>query len=71
MVMNRHGELVLTDDAGRERERYGLTYGAKLLVEDGQKVAGQDAALGVGSVLDADPHRGRRHREVRRHHRQA
>jgi DNA-directed RNA polymerase subunit beta' len=39
VVMNRHGELVLTDDAGRERERYGLTYGAKLLVEDGQRVA--------------------------------
>jgi DNA-directed RNA polymerase subunit beta' len=39
VVMNRHGELVLTDDAGRERERYGLTYGAKLLVQNGQKVA--------------------------------
>ena len=36
--MNRHGELVLTDDAGRERERYALTYGAKLLVQEGQKV---------------------------------
>jgi DNA-directed RNA polymerase subunit beta' len=41
VVMNRHGELVLTDDAGRERERYQLTYGAKLLVENGQKVAGK------------------------------
>ena len=39
VVMNRHGELVLTDDAGRERERYQLTYGAKLLVRDGEKVA--------------------------------
>ena len=38
VVMNRHGELVLTDDQGRERERYGLTYGAKLLVKNGQKV---------------------------------
>jgi DNA-directed RNA polymerase subunit beta' len=38
VVMNRHGELVLTDDAGRERERYGLTYGAKLLVKNGQRV---------------------------------
>src|SRR5262249_30802142 len=37
VVMNRHGELLLVDDAGRERERYGLTYGAKILVEDGQK----------------------------------
>ena len=33
VVMNRHGELVIIDDAGRERERYALTYGAKLLVE--------------------------------------
>jgi DNA-directed RNA polymerase subunit beta' len=38
VAMNRHGELVLTDDAGRERERYALTYGAKILVEEGQKV---------------------------------
>src|SRR5437660_9528342 len=41
VVMNRHGELVILDEAGRERERYGLTYGAKLLVEEGQKVAGK------------------------------
>src|SRR5262249_50881417 len=38
VVMNRHGELLLIDDAGRERERYQLTYGAKLLVKDGDKV---------------------------------
>ncbi len=38
VAMNRHGELILTDDAGRERERYALTYGAKLLVQEGQKV---------------------------------
>ena len=28
--MNRQGELVLVDDIGRERERYGLQYGARL-----------------------------------------
>jgi DNA-directed RNA polymerase subunit beta' len=28
VVMNRHGELVVVDDTGRERERYGLVYGA-------------------------------------------
>ncbi len=39
VAMNRHGELLILDEAGRERERYGLTYGAKILVEDGQKVA--------------------------------
>ncbi|MBL9044811.1 MAG: DNA-directed RNA polymerase subunit beta' [Myxococcales bacterium] len=38
VVMNRHGELVIVDDAGRERERYALTYGAKLYVREGQKV---------------------------------
>jgi len=40
IVMNRNGELLITDDQGRERERYGLTYGAKLLVREGQKVEG-------------------------------
>ncbi|MFO1464691.1 MAG: DNA-directed RNA polymerase subunit beta', partial [bacterium] len=38
-VMNRHGELAIVDDAGREREKYTLTYGAKLLVKEGQRVA--------------------------------
>ena len=38
VVMNRHGELVIHDDSGRERERYALTYGAKLLVSDGVRV---------------------------------
>ncbi len=42
VVMNRQGELVLVDDIGRERERYGLQYGARLMVKDGQRVkAGQ------------------------------
>ena len=38
VAMNRHGELIVTDEAGRERERYGLTYGAKILVKDGDKI---------------------------------
>jgi DNA-directed RNA polymerase subunit beta' len=42
VVMNRQGELVLVDEIGRERERYGLQYGARLNVEDGSRVkAGQ------------------------------
>src|SRR5689334_20981885 len=42
VVMNRQSELVLVDDIGRERERYGLQYGAKLMVDDGTRVkAGQ------------------------------
>jgi DNA-directed RNA polymerase subunit beta' len=40
VVMNRQGEMVLVDEIGRERERYGLQYGARLLVEDGQRVKG-------------------------------
>jgi DNA-directed RNA polymerase subunit beta' len=39
VVMNRQGELSLLDDLGRERERYGLQYGARLLVDDGDAVA--------------------------------
>jgi DNA-directed RNA polymerase subunit beta' len=38
VVMNRHGEIVIQDDSGRERERYGLTYGAKLNVKEGQRI---------------------------------
>ncbi|HEY4240341.1 MAG TPA: DNA-directed RNA polymerase subunit beta' [Kofleriaceae bacterium] len=40
IVMNRQGELVLVDDIGRERERYGLQYGARLMVQDGNRVKG-------------------------------
>jgi DNA-directed RNA polymerase subunit beta' len=38
VVMNRHGEIIIQDETGRERERYGLTYGAKLYFADGDKV---------------------------------
>jgi DNA-directed RNA polymerase subunit beta' len=38
VVMNRHGEIVIQDDSGRERERYGLVYGAKLLTKEGDRV---------------------------------
>ena len=38
VVMNRKGELVIVDEQGRERKRYPLVYGAKLMVEEGQKV---------------------------------
>jgi DNA-directed RNA polymerase subunit beta' len=39
VVMNRHGLLKIVDDSGRERERYNLTYGAFLKVEDGDRVS--------------------------------
>ena len=38
VVMNRHGEIVIQDDSGRERERYGLVYGAHLLVGENERV---------------------------------
>jgi DNA-directed RNA polymerase subunit beta' len=40
VVTNRQGELTLVDDTGREKEKYALTYGAKLNVTDGQRVPG-------------------------------
>jgi DNA-directed RNA polymerase subunit beta' len=38
VVMNRHGEIVLVDDTGREREHHRLVYGALLKVKEGEKV---------------------------------
>ena len=38
VVMSRQGELVIVDEIGRERERYNLTYGARLMVEDGARI---------------------------------
>jgi DNA-directed RNA polymerase subunit beta' len=41
-VMNRHGEIVIVDDTGREREHHRLVYGATLKVTENEKVkAGQ------------------------------
>jgi DNA-directed RNA polymerase subunit beta' len=38
IVMNRNGSLVLQDENGREKEKYEVIYGAKLLVTEGQEV---------------------------------
>ena len=38
IVLNRNGEIAIVDEGGRERERYGVIYGAKLLVKDGQQI---------------------------------
>ncbi|MDO8644898.1 MAG: DNA-directed RNA polymerase subunit beta', partial [bacterium] len=37
-VMTRNGEVTIMDEAGRERERHQLIYGAKLLLKEGAKV---------------------------------
>ena len=39
IATSRNGELTVVDPKGRERERYGVPYGAELMVSDGQKVA--------------------------------
>lgn len=38
VVMNRNGSIAVADSKGRGKEKYSVVYGAKLLVEDGQKV---------------------------------
>jgi len=37
-VMNRNGELIILDAQNREREKYPLVYGAKLMVNEGDPV---------------------------------
>jgi DNA-directed RNA polymerase subunit beta' len=38
VVMNRNGEIAVLGKGGREVERYPITYGATLMVKNGQKV---------------------------------
>ena len=38
IVMNRNAEIAVVDETGRERERYGVVYGAMLPIADGGKV---------------------------------
>ncbi len=39
VTMSRNGEIYIVDDKNRERERYGIPYGAVMLVKDGERVA--------------------------------
>jgi DNA-directed RNA polymerase subunit beta' len=39
IVIGRSGEIMITDDNGRERERHKIPYGATLHAKDGDKVA--------------------------------
>ena len=50
IAMNRNGILAVLDDKGRERERYQVVYGARILYEDGAPVK-QNAIL-----LEWDPY---------------
>jgi DNA-directed RNA polymerase subunit beta' len=45
IVISRSGEVLITDDHGRERERHKVPYGAVLIVKDGMVIkAGTDLA---------------------------
>ena len=45
IAISRNGEIIISDDNGRERERHKVPYGATLIVEEGAKVrAGQQLA---------------------------
>jgi DNA-directed RNA polymerase subunit beta' len=45
VAMNRSGILAILDNKGREKERYPVVYGAKILVEDGAAVKENDLLL--------------------------
>ncbi len=50
IAISRSGEMIIVDDAGRERERHKVPYGATLTVIDGAKIK-------AGAVLATwDPH---------------
>ena len=50
VVISRNGEFLIEDDAGRERERHKVPYGATLLVNDSKPIK-------VGEVIATwDPH---------------
>ena len=38
VVMNRNAKIAVYDDSGREREKYPVVYGAKIIVKDGGRV---------------------------------
>ncbi|MGH9340695.1 MAG: DNA-directed RNA polymerase subunit beta', partial [Acidobacteriota bacterium] len=38
VAINRNGSLIIQDDKGREKERYSVIYGARLSVQDGERI---------------------------------
>jgi DNA-directed RNA polymerase subunit beta' len=50
IAMNRNGILAVVDDKGREKERYQVVYGARVLVEDGKPVKA------IQVLLEWDPY---------------
>jgi DNA-directed RNA polymerase subunit beta' len=45
IAMNRNGILAVVDDRGREKERYQVVYGAKVLVAEGEPVRSNQVLL--------------------------
>src|SRR5579862_2906480 len=45
IAMNRNGIMAVVDEKGREKERYQMVYGAKILVEDGGPVKANQILL--------------------------
>src|SRR6266702_2569773 len=45
IAMNRNGKIVVLDDKGREKERYEVNYGARVLLEDGAPVKANQTLL--------------------------
>src|SRR5581483_3154188 len=45
IAMNRNGIIAILDEKGREKERYQVVYGAKVLFADGAKVKTNDVLL--------------------------
>ncbi len=50
VVVGRNGEIAVTDEQGREKERYKVPYGATILVQDGEPVAAGKR------IAEWDPH---------------
>src|ERR1700688_3890868 len=46
IAMNRNGIIAIIDEKGREKERYPVVYGAKILFADGAKAETNDILLG-------------------------
>ena len=57
VVMSRNCEIVLADDKGRERARFRVPYGARLLADDGQAVTRGMKLAEWGPLHPADHHR--------------
>ena len=58
IVMNRNGEIIIQDESGRERERYPLIYGSKLLVAEDEQVSAGQLVAEWDPYTHPDSHRG-------------